>query len=609
MVRTPAFADLLLITDNAILAACLSVACRQASRYFAIIDGPRMAGQNADAEVIRRTNAVARVNPKAVIFGALSEQQRRKLSKKLPNRMIRDLLPGDPLPRVDSDPILCGADRLGKALLKALRENRMIRFIVGPSEHLTLDSISGHVVVCEDGHDLSQVIAANYAYALGASLVVIPKLPGTRRNLLLEQFYSLNEDQSRDPRQTLEALASEMRSHCGDLALPSDASITFISEGVPYGFAFAEAPSTHLPIYPDLGIAVVNGFAAEQVPARLDVVALIDPGTTTAPEIDQAAQILAERGAYVRAYRGGAANVRDVSDTVEYFPYDLMIFATHCGDAAGSRLTYNYPDKEGIARTFVVDEALSVGHENRQGELRVALHYRFHSLDGKKWMDPEHPDTSHVGSAVTEWLDRIQSKTIQPDERVGIPRVLGSAVMRMADHNYMPHPHNLAAGRLPVLINNACVSWHELAGRFMFAGARAYIGTLTEVTDFEAQAVIVELLENHFDEPLAIALWAAQATVYGTVIRRPYVMTGVFTQKFHSSRRGVPNSIRSALSAGLATWRQKSIPGNSSSSPETLQEIVAYYERELSAWSRYEVTLKSTAYDENLGPHQTGTII
>lgn len=108
-------------------------------------------------------------------------------------------------------------------------------------------------------------------------------------------------------------------------------------------------PSTHLFIYPDLGIATLNGFAAEQEGSRgVQVATLVNPETTPAPEIDAAARILSDQRLFVRVYQGSGADVTSISEMIELFPYDLMIIATHCGDAPGYRWTYEFTDSEGI---------------------------------------------------------------------------------------------------------------------------------------------------------------------------------------------------------------------------------------------------------------------
>jgi hypothetical protein len=69
-----------------------------------------------------------------------------------------------------------GNDRIGIGLLRALRERRSIVFTDEPPSAETVPSKSGHLVVCEQGEPLAEVIAANYAYALRAGLCLIPDI-------------------------------------------------------------------------------------------------------------------------------------------------------------------------------------------------------------------------------------------------------------------------------------------------------------------------------------------------------------------------------------------------------------------------------------------------
>jgi hypothetical protein len=84
-----------------------------------------------------------------------------------------------------------------------------------------------------------------------------------------------------------------LRGRTGPIPIPAGGSITFISDHLPYGFAFNEVPSTHLIRYPDLGLAVVHGFAAEQDGTRgIQVATLVNPDHTPAPEINAAIDLL-----------------------------------------------------------------------------------------------------------------------------------------------------------------------------------------------------------------------------------------------------------------------------------------------------------------------------
>ncbi len=500
------------------------------------------------------------------------------------NDAIRSHLPAD---RAGRPPIVWGNDRLGVGLLLALRAKTSIVFEDAPSPDVPAPTKSGHLVVCEAGNDLAQAVAANYAYALRAGLIIVPKISEADTERLLDTLYQPSEHDL----STSTALASakaEFRRLCPEVAIPLGGSLTFFTRKLPLGLGFPEAPSTHIFTYPDAGLAVINGFAASQASRRGDNVALlIDPETTAAPEIEAAAKSLSKRGMFVRAYRGPAANVRDVSNAVELFPYNLVVFATHCGDAGGYRSTYEFNDAGGRPRKLVVDIALGIGRPDRDKRLSVTQFMRFHELDGVGWTDAEKKKALPVGTAIADFITLTREPPeIEPTVRTTIPRVIGSAAMKMHDNNYIPLPRSLADNETPFVLNNACVSWHELAGRFTFGGARAYIGTLIEVTEVEAQEVVTRLLGKHFDKMLPHAIWSAQNEIYGASVRRPYVMTGVYTQRLQPTQADTPNDIITKLTLAKRAWERHLAHArkrNDARTVENIAPIAEYYANELVA--------------------------
>jgi hypothetical protein len=492
---------------------------------------------------------------------------------------------GDP-ERFKKPPLRWGKDRIGIGLLRALREQRSIVFTNEPSPVEAVASKSGHLVVCEQGEPMAEVIAANYAYALGAGLCLIPDIDRELSDELLEDFYSLYDNQFVSPGEALRNLRERLRALTGKLPVPEGGSITFITGGLPLGFSVPEVPSTHLFKYPDLGIAMINGFAAEQ-PNRpgIGFIALVDPETTKAQEIAAAERLLPPRGAFIRTYSGSAANVRDVTTMMELLPYDLMIIATHCGDVDGFRWTYEFRDSEGIDRTLVVDIAIGIGRTNDANMLSVTQFIRFISLDGVDWHDSKKKKTLYVGKAILDYLEMTRSATapMKPVKKETVPRVVGSSALKMHDHNLIVLPRALADERTPIIINNACASWRMLASNFFVGGARAYVGTLFPITTSEAQEVIIRLLDKHADKPLPAALWSTQREVYGADLRRPYVATGVYPQRLRIKRQDVIGRMVSRLSGALSGWKKTlaGIDPNDSKKVKTVRENIAYYEREL----------------------------
>ena len=111
-----------------------------------------------------------------------------------------------------------------------------------------------------------------------AGLHLIPEVDQEKSESILERFYSLYDERSLSQTDTLERLRSQLQELCGGLNLSTTGSVTFITSRLPYGFAFSDVPSTHLFKYPDLGLSVINGLAAEQPGAHgVNVAVLVDP--------------------------------------------------------------------------------------------------------------------------------------------------------------------------------------------------------------------------------------------------------------------------------------------------------------------------------------------
>ncbi len=439
--------------------------------------------------------------------------------------------------------------------------------------------------MCEAGDELSQVIAANYEYALRAGLVIVREVDEAVAEDTMEEFYSLYARADLSPASILTDLRDRLRGWCGELPIPAHGSVTFITGGLPFGFAFPEVPTTHLFRYPDLGTAIVNGFAAEQSGTPgIQFAALVDPATTDSAEIAAAQSILAPRGVFVRTYPGSAANVTDIGRMIELLPYDLLLVATHCGDAPGYRWTYDFVDSEGLERHLVVDIALGVGRLPDPEMLAVTQFQRFVSLDGVPWNDRVAKAKLHVGTALMDYLERTKNDELQPTKKETVERVVGSSALAMyGGSNLIILPRPLAADGTPIVINNACVSWHMLAGSFTFSNARAYIGTLRDVMAGEAHDVIVRLLERHFQKPLPAALWSAQRDVYSDdPARRPYVATGVYTQWLRARRQDVVSYLVQRLQRTLAAWERLTEPDVELNRYKAIQEAVSYYRGELS---------------------------
>jgi hypothetical protein len=593
----PPISEQFIFAEDAKLAAQLSCAFARPGIYVPVCDGPRMQRPDHHVEVLRRHNVAGRARAKAIYFAGLPDNAFEALQTSLNtqrNVSCHRVSSAADIPLATQRELLrWGRDRIGVGLLKALREGKQIIFDDKPSPGEWVSSKSRHVVVCEEGEEISQVIAANYAFALDAGLALIPEVDDETANDIVEEFYKSQDGvDGVSPSEAQARLSGKLLDLCGSLPIPEGGSITFIGQ-LPYGFAYPEYPSTHLFDYPDLGCAIINGFGAEQNRRPpVGVVVFVDPDTTPAPEIESAIRLLEPRGAFIRVYQGPGADVRRVSEMIEHFPYDLLMIATHCGDSSGYRWTYEFTDSEGLPRTVVVDLAVGFARTDDPDMFKVGHYYRFVSLDGVDWTDRAAKAKMYVGKAILDFTARLDDdfSKFEPTRKETIERVIGSAALKMSDSNLLFAQHTIAGVGTPIVINNACLSWHRLAGDMTFAGARAYIGTLFPVLPLEAADVVTKLLDDHWGKPLSVALWAAQRDIYGSSLRRPYVMAGVFTQTLHVDVYDYPNRIRKKIGETLAGYREMlgKVDASDVKRIEAIKSIIKIHEGEYRHFSDHQ---------------------
>lgn len=599
----PTFQDCALVTDDALLAAQVSALFTRQGRYFAVIDGPRLGREDAENETIRRRNALVLAGIDQVLIGGLSSEAARVMAAGWPRCAHHDAytdLKAIVGRRSRSSGVLhWGKDNLGVGVYQARLASRELVTGLEQSPELSLVQRGKHLlVVCERGDPLAEVIASNIAFASNASFATIPELAEELHGAWIEEIYDLGEGGEVSAR--FGAIADRARQHVGALDLTGYRSILFVTAGFPWGVIAPHTAVTHMYRYPDFGRATIEGIWASQGRRRSTRTALlVDPGAVESAEMADVAQALYDRGTLVRSLRGPEATPMKVQFLLDLVPYDVIVISSHSGDAQGHRLTYEFPDFEGKLRRLVADRALSFSYDRGEDLFRVMEYYRFHSLDGVSWRDKEGKAALPVGSAMLAWreLGGLKGRNDYLVASQAIGRVPGSMGIQMHGDIMLFASHALAQGSAPFFFNNSCWSWHELSMRVTFAGARGYVGSLYPVLDPEAQEVARALFASMPDVDLPVALWRAQQDVYGSDLRRPYVMVGL---PYLSLPRNEADSFAFLLDAyrkGRVAWATKAqespheeVRRNAARYEQFLRDDEVLFHNQLSALHRRPAT-------------------
>ena len=266
-------------------------------------------------------------------------------------------------------------------------------------------------------------------------------------------------------------------------------------------------------------------------------------------------------------------------------PIDFLIIATHCGDSSGYRWTHEFTDLEGLNCTVVTDIAVGFARTDDPEILKVAHFFRFISVDGVDWTDRVAKSKLYVGNVMHDFNERLNEgpRKFNPTKKETVDRVVGFSAMMMSDSNLLFAQHTMANMGTPIVINNACLSWHRLAANMMYAGARAYVGTLFPILSAEAAEVVTKMLDAYWGKLLAVAVWSAQRDVYRSDLRRPYVVAGVFSQYLRIDPIDYPERIKRRLAETLAGYKDMLASIEASGDAKRIaavKDVIKIYERE-----------------------------
>lgn len=510
------------VTDDPALAATVCSALGDAGEYVAIVRRPRNWHPMVRIrDFAQYANTIQRIQPDRVFLlgvdAATSEQFTSKFGSARiisANTVDDALLAVRPYTRAQLSGVLrCRPQDVGLGLLLAKRQKRLL-FVdeVAPQiNDIEVSSTADHVVAIDDDQTLSHIVAANYAFSIGADLVSLPP----RANTMREAAYgaidarSTHNGTGRGLRagKTLEEIDEELRPA---LELGRRTFVTFITKGLPYGYFYREGPSTHL-LASSMFNSIVTGIHAARHSSATTCALLIDPGDFADSETPEIARTFREQGTVVVELPRDAATVNNARLFIGGLPYDLLFICSHCGELDGTRVVWRVPDRNGIDRMVEVDIVAAVLSNPRMkngtemvlfSELFIPI-----SVDGTDWFAvPADLRTDFWDFMEAE--EDFRKRDIVRSRQV--ERVAHSTAIKLHDGN-LSLSMDIEVGTSPIVFNNSCVSFFDAADALTHAGARGYIGTLAPVEDRYARDIAIEVIGSEESrKSLPLALYHAQ---------------------------------------------------------------------------------------------------
>ena len=557
---------IVLITDDARMAAAISSELNGRGVYLVVLEGPRLKRPDYENEIIRLANVVHRVQPTMIIYGKQPRDASRLMNRILDTRFVH-------FDKFDDLRVL-GID---------VDEWRKIKLRDLPARVHRSDPDARLAVVCEYSTGVVPIIAANYATAHGADLYIID----TPKDFEHEVVEDLNKIASipaanRDIRKIdIDVLADKLMGYLPEQLRSSGYEKIFIAtKGVPYGLAMRD----EVVIYSDtvnLGHHIAHnifdyGLSRFQ---KQGVIGLFvaNTGMSTERENELMAEALLRAKGFSKTVYG--KDTRLTEWEIVTLPYDFLYIATHGNQIEGAENVYAFTDRKGVEHEVVTKEGAGAGGrvvfiESVDGHAKGSSDWTL--ADSRIWggFCKKHIATKNMPQPVESKPAMLRMRQL----------VLGHEAGMMSPVSF----DRLASAQRPLVIGSACGSWTDLSQRFMYAGATAYIGTLWPITDRTAIKFAEAFFPKLFDMPLVDAFTEARRSLDDGLDQLTYALSGTFESK-HDPGAGYSNNayeeVMERLQRNLEKTKQQIIENEKYPVPQDIKDGMErdriYYEKEI----------------------------
>jgi hypothetical protein len=536
------------------LAAVISSYLFEANSYlplftFPIVTAPKTDGDpqrsdiylsnlmGSDASVFIN-NAWARMGgSEYVILAGLSANQRTYLSMPKGPRVIEIAGLSDVHRKLSAiapqkqEELRCKTSDILNGLLIAQKEGKKLE-IDDEAKALPLSEVpkaKKGIIVVENNGDATSVIAVNYASSVDATLLIVDALAEREVDLIPKWIQEWKENDDDAPLKRVQGMISQ---RIRATSFSAFEYATFFTEGLPYSLGLENSipcSYVHLSLRPDL--FVFNSIIFERIGTFHSAV-VFSPVCFEDEETEWLLEFFTQSNYWPRPLIGREATLVNLDFCVQHIPYSVLHVCSHGGEVDGLEVSEEFVDRMGKTHTIEYDQVIgSHPVPNEDGLFRVHRKVLPRKLDGFAWKSEELTKENMPQYVFDDlWNALYPDQRIKPNpnaKRKKKDLIVNSCAIRCVDSIHQGEFTMLACHSSPVVFNNTCCSWGEVAKFFLACGARAYIGTLWEIDNDAAIIGARTFYENVFQGTILGAFNRAVKTIDGTQSKDIYIYWGL----------------------------------------------------------------------------------
>jgi hypothetical protein len=474
-------------------------------------------------------NAWARMGGgECVILAGLTQQQKSFLSFPSAIKIIEIKTLSDIQPKLSSlaiperDELRYKTSDILKGLFLAQKHQKRLMIDESAEALPELVQSGKGIVVVENVTDASPVIAINYANSVDANILIVDPLPEHEGQNIQTWIQEWKE---RGDCTQLQKLKDTVSLRLGNMSFTEFQYATFFTEGLPYSLVLENAipcSYVHLSLRPDL--FVINSIIFEHVETPHAAV-VFSPIFFLDEETNWLCDFFSQNKYYVRTLVARDATLANFDFHAQFFPYDLLHICSHGGQVKGYEMSEHFVDRGGKAHVVEFDEVVAFSPVPDNEDL-VEVHRKAfpRKLDAFVWMSEELKKQDFPQHVYEDMWKAIIESSGRRKIKGPIPM---SCCIGCVDSIHQGQFHTLASHSSPLVFNNSCYSWHEVAVFFLACGARGYVGTLWAIGNQAAVIGAQTFYENVFSGSVLAAFHKAVKAIDDTDSKNIYIYWGL----------------------------------------------------------------------------------
>jgi len=465
-----------------------------------------------------------------------------------------DFLLGSFTPAADFS--FCTREQIWEGLFKAVHTQTKLQIkALDESPDFSIEAPSG-IIVIEKAHNVSSIIAVNYALSVHAQIHLVNELGEHEER---EVIY-LIEDWQSGIKSSYDLLIEKTFSRIGETDFSQYNYATFFTEGLPYSLAIKnEIPCTYVHLLYRCDFFVFNNLFYERRNGTHSAV-VFSPLFFSDEETQQTIQTMKASHYYVRELVDDEATVYNIDMHVKEFPFDLLHICSHGGEVDGYHIIEEFVDQDGAEHTVEYDEVSSIAPYPGADRIPVTRKLIWRTFDGLRWRSPELKAKNYPRHVFVEMVKATKWNAKKKEFRIYKNNIPGSCAVKCKFSNYQAMFQNVAGMHMaPIVFNNSCWSWAGISEHFLAEGVRGYIGTLWAIDNVIASQSAKSFYNVLFEGTVLNAFHQMHEVCKTTLCENIYIFWGLHFASLEQaeSLQKSREQVCKALLTSFFRWRDK----------------------------------------------------